>query len=203
MRLAKTLSVAIFATASLLCAATNPIHPAPVTILVDFEKPHSPVSLAAMRHELETLLQPVGMKIDVLLRSDLAPAQEFADLVIFKMKGSCVMDSLPMAALSDERGPLAMAYSSDGEVLHFGEVECDRIRQCLDRVMGVSASGYRQRVLGRALGLVIGHEIYHMIANSPEHTKHGVTKESLTPRELLEADLDLPALARRALGQAK
>jgi hypothetical protein len=203
--------VALLATASLLCAATSsiptaptppPTSPGPVTVLVDFEKPHSPISLTALRRELETLLQPVGLKVDLVLRSELLPAQEFADLVIFKMKGSCVMDSLPIGALSDERGPLAMAYASDGEVLHFGEVECDRIRQSLGSVIGASTANFRQTVLGRALGLVIGHEIYHMIANSAIHTKQGLTKESLTARELLEADLNLPVLARKALQQA-
>ena len=203
--------VALFATASLLCAAASsvptaplstPLSPSPVTVLVDFEKPHSAVSLVAIRRELEMLLQPVGLKVDLLIRSELLPAQQFADLVIFKMKGSCVMDPLPIGALSDERGPLAMAYSSDGEVLHFGEVECDHIRYSLSRVLGASTSNFRQTVLGRAIGLVIGHEIYHMIANSAIHTKQGLTKESLTARELLEADLDLPVLARKALQQA-
>jgi predicted nucleotidyltransferase len=202
MHIVKTSLVAFFATASLLRAASTAIPPAPVTILIDFEKPHSPLSLVAMRQELEALLQPVGLKIDLLMRSQMLPAQEFADLVIFKMKGSCVMEPLPFDALSDERGPLAMAFSSDGEVLHFGEVECDRIRQSLARVIGVSTSNYRQTLLGRAIGLVIGHELYHMIANSAVHTKHGVTKESLTARELLEADLNIPAFARKALQQA-
>jgi predicted nucleotidyltransferase len=203
MHTVKVLPVALLATASLLRAAASSASPAPLTILVDFEKPHSPVSMVSMRRELQTLLQPVGLKIDLQLRSQLAPAQEFADLVIFKMKGSCVMEPLPMAALSDERGPLAMAYSSDGEVLHFGEVECDRIRESLGQVMGgVRTSDYRQTLLGRAIGLVIGHELYHMIANSSRHTKSGVTKESLTPHELLEGNLDLPAPARRALLRA-
>jgi hypothetical protein len=41
-----------------------------------------------------------------------------------------------------------------------------------------------------------------MFANSAVHTKQGVTKESLTPRELLQANLNLPPLARKALQQA-
>ncbi|HMF75896.1 MAG TPA: hypothetical protein VK604_09575 [Bryobacteraceae bacterium] len=202
MHTAKSFPVALLAACSLLRAAPSSVTPAPVTILVDFEKPHSPVSVAAMRRELESLLTPVGLKIDLQIRSELKPSQEFADLVIFKMKGSCIMESLPIAALSDERGPLAMAYSSDGEVLHFGEVQCDRIRESLNRVVGRVPHDSRQSLLGRAIGLVIGHEVYHMIANSTKHTKHGVTKESLSARELLEGDLRLPDLARMALQEA-
>src|SRR6266567_2566814 len=93
-----------------------------VTVLVDFEKPYSPVSMDAMRHELQTLLQPAGLKIDLRLKDELVPGAIFNQLVVFKMKGACTMVALPIGALSDERGPLAMTHSSDGTILHFGEV---------------------------------------------------------------------------------
>ena len=202
MCVAKRLTLVLFALSSILRAAEGLKTPVPFTILVDFEKPHSSQSFEAMRLELESLLRPVGLKFNLQLRDQMAEAQQFADLVLFKMKGSCIMDSLPIGALSDERGPLAMAYASDGEVLHFGEVECDRIRESLSRAGGRFPSGDIQSTLGRALGLVIGHELYHMLANSTKHTKNGVTKESLSARELLSGELTLPALARKALQQA-
>jgi hypothetical protein len=172
-----------------------------VTVLVDFEKPHSALFIDALRNQLHALLGPVGFKVDLQLKSELPPYPEFAELVLFKMKGSCTMSALPLpiGALSDERGPLAMAYSSDGEVLHFGEVECDRVRESLQRILGRGNSEKHQAVFGTALGLVIAHEMYHMMANSSAHTKTGVTKSSLSARELLAGDLTLPALAQQAV----
>lgn len=86
---------------------------------------------------------------------------------------------MPVGALSDERGPLAMTYSSDGELLHFGEVECDRVRQSLQRVLGKGYPEKRQAALGMALGVVMAHEMYHVMANAKSHTGQGITTQSL------------------------
>lgn len=163
-----------------------------ITVLLDFEKPHSDVSVQAMREELQRILDPAGLKIDLRLKNELSPEPQFPDLVIFKMKGSCTMNALPVAALSDERGALAMAYSSDGEILHFGEVECDRVRQSLQRVLGRGAPERHQKAYGAALGLLVAHEMYHMLGNQKIHTRDGLTKSSLSARELLEDNLTLP-----------
>lgn len=196
-------AAAIFVVCSvLLHAAPDAASPRqPVTVLVDFEKPHAAFSIRALERELQSLLEPVGFIIDVQLKSDLPPSPEFADLVIFKMKGSCTMSELrlPIGALSDERGPLAMAYASNGEMLHFGAVECDRVRESLQRLLGRANPERHQAVFGTALGLIMAHEMYHMMANSSAHTKTGFTKSSLSARELLAGDLTLPAVAQQAV----
>jgi hypothetical protein len=174
-------------------------------VLVDFEKPHSEVSLNAMRQGLTALLAPAGIVTDVAIKSDLAPNAQFAELVVFKMKGSCTMDTQaePIGAVLDERGPLAMAYASDGEVLHFGEVECDHIRHSLERILGVAASLKNQTAMGRAMAKVIAHEIYHMLGNAKEHTHKGLTKTSLSADELLDGSLKLPAAALSVLDKSR
>ena len=123
-----------------------------VTVVVNFEKPHSEASVVALRHELTNLLEPAGLEVDVMLRSELPAFPEFSEVVVFEMKGSCTMKGvpLPMGETLDERGPLAMAYSSDGQILHFGAVECDRVRECLQRVTGPgSRKNIRRRSAGR------------------------------------------------------
>jgi hypothetical protein len=173
-----------------------------VTVLVDFEKPYSTASIDAMRHKLQTLFAPAGLKIDLRLENQLPPGSEFNQLVVFKMKGACSMVAMPVGALSDERGPLAMTYSSDGELLHFGEVECDRVRQSLQRVLGKSKKGYPEKgqaALGMALGVVMAHEMYHMMANAKAHTAGGITKHSLSAEEMLTGDLSISEAARKAV----
>jgi hypothetical protein len=187
-----------------LCECASDAKP-PLTVLVDFEKPHSEISLQAMRRNLDQILTPAGIAVDVELKSDLPPDPQFADLVVFKMKGSCTMNARPMpiGALSDERGPLAMAYSSDGEVLHFGEVECDRLRHSLIRVLGPGTNTKSQNALGRAMAMVIAHEIYHMVGNAKKHTLHGLTKTSLSGDELLDGKLKLPSQAVEVLAKPR
>lgn len=150
------------------------------------------------------MLNGVGLQLDIRERNDIAPHEQFAGLVLFEMKGSCSMDALPANALrvntrSAERAVLAMAYSADGAILPFGVVECDQVRKSLQRIVGRAAPQSDQAAFGSALGLVIAHEIYHMLAHSSQHTRHGVTKESLSPRELVEGTLSLPDSARLAM----
>ncbi len=162
----------------------------PVTVVLDFEKPPSYVSYESMRGELDRLLNDAGVRLDLRLRTEIPADADFPDVVVFKMKGSCTMKSLPVGAVSDERGPLAMAYSQDGQNLHFGEVECDRVRQSLQRIVGRGSARKYEPAFGNALGLVLAHEMYHILANSKLHTKDGVTKASLSARELLLGDLE-------------
>jgi hypothetical protein len=196
--------VCLLVSLSTLCECASNVKPS-LTVLVDFENPHSDISLQAMRLNLGQILNPAGIAVDVELKSDLPPDPQFADLVIFKMKGSCSMNARPMpiGALSDERGPLAMAYASDGEILHFGEVECDRLRHSLIRILGPAATPKSQIALGRAMAKVIAHEIYHMVGNAKDHTHHGLTKTSLSGDELLDGKLKLPSQAVQVLAKPR
>jgi hypothetical protein len=180
----------------------TPLSKPQVTVLVDFEKPHSDVSLNAMRRALDDMLAPAGFSVDLQLRDALPPNAQFEELVVFKLTGSCTMSAtapMPVGALSDERGPLAMAYSSDGEILHFGEVECDRVRTSITRLLGYGSSNKSQNALGHALAMVVAHEIYHMLGNAKQHTHKGVTKSSLSPEDLLDGNLKLPPPAIETL----
>ncbi|MDQ2840313.1 MAG: hypothetical protein M3Y72_04590 [Acidobacteriota bacterium] len=190
----------LFAALPALCAtATISQQSSSVTVLLNYEQPHSPQSFRALQQQLQTVLGAVGLKLDVRERQQTAPHEQFSDLFVFRMKGYCSMNALPIGALSDERGALAMAYSADGEILPFGEVECDRIRESLQRVLGRGNPEQYQSAFGSALGLVMAHEIYHMLAHSALHTRQGLTKESLSARELLQGQLSLPEIARLAM----
>lgn len=174
----------------------------PLTVLMDFEAPTADTtdaSLTALRSGLRQLLGPSGYEVDVQLKSNLSSDAHFGQLVVFKMKGSCRLDPMPVPFIPDELGPLASAYTSDGEVLHFGEVECDRLRHCLQRVLGFSASVQNQQTYGSALAMVIAHEIYHMLGNEKSHTSKGLTKPALSAEDLVHGYLVLPPAALSAL----
>ena len=196
MRLVAHFSLLI--SVSLSHAAIVP-QTSPITVLLDFEQPHSAASVQSLQTELDRILAPARLKVDLRLQSELPSAPQFADLVLFKMKGHCTMDALPIGALSDERGALAMTYSVDGGFLPFGEVECDRVRQSIQRTLGKGNPEGHQVAYGVALARVIAHEMYHMIANSSSHTKHGVTKESLSGSELSQQFLFYPTAVSNSL----
>jgi hypothetical protein len=148
-----------------------------------------------MQTELQSILYGAGLSLDLRVKDELPPDPQFGDLLIFKMKGHCSTEQLPIGAILDERGPLAWTYSSDGEMLSFGEVQCDRVRLCLQRLYGPQTAEMHSVLYGKALARVVAHEMYHMLSNSSAHTKVGVTKSSLTPRELAEDPMHFPANA--------
>jgi hypothetical protein len=168
---------------------------------MDFEAPHSDASLKALSVSLNKLLSPSGLSVDVQLKADLPPNPQFAELVVFKMKGSCSLDPRLSSAKPDV-GPLAAAYTSDGQVLHFGEVQCDRVRRSLQHVRGYSGSLRNQQAYGSALAIVMAHEVYHMLGNATRHTRDGLTKAQLSASELSDSSLALPPSAVLTLQQS-
>jgi hypothetical protein len=160
-----------------------------------------------LRQNLTQILTPSGLSVDVELRKDLPEHAQFGELVIFKMRGSCRVGPLLQKPHTDphseKSGPLAMAYVSDGEVLHFGEVECDRVRAALQRILGVGGSRKNQETFGAALAIVIAHEVYHMLGNATGHTRDGLTKASLSADELVSPTLGLPPRAISAMREQR
>ena len=173
-----------------------------VTVVLDMEHPDPSLPLKAMRHELSRIFDPAGLDIDLQTKGALPQQSNSGDLLQFKMKGSCTMNALPIGALSDERGALAMTYSVDGQVLGFGEVECDRVRGCILRALGIGNPAAQEPLYGQALARVVAHELYHMLVHSSAHTRNGVAKESLSGWDLSREKFSLSDVALQAVCKA-
>jgi len=186
----------------LLCqighASTSKKIDSSLTVLLDFQDRHAAVPLKPLERELQGMFSDAHIHVNLKLKNTVRDYTEFKELVVFKLKGHCTLDNLPIGAISDERGPLAMTYSVDGEILPFGEVECDRLQRTMQG--NPHATGlFRQSAFNTALARVMAHEIYHMLACSNVHTKSGVTKESLSTHELSSGALSFPPEVKRQL----
>jgi hypothetical protein len=149
-----------------------------------------------MEAESQRIAKQAGIRVRFLERSK-AAAEEFSDLVVFRMKGRCEMDTMP--ALLDERGPFAWAFTADGNVLPFGEVKCDRVRESIKTALRPADYRKADELFGRALGRVVAHELYHMLANTKHHGKSGVAKDALSAKQLISEKLDFSAHERVTL----
>jgi hypothetical protein len=63
-----------------------------------------------------------------------------------------------------------------GEVMPYAEIQCDQIRTGLAGVRLGPSQKDRQRALGLALGRVVAHELYHVLAKTTAHAEHGLAK---------------------------
>jgi hypothetical protein len=188
----------------LVCATLLAIltaHAAPaVTLVLQFDQAYSAKSLAAMKREVVSIVGESGIKVDWRLLSDVPSTESFEGLVVVRFRGACVMQR--PSAMLDERGYYAFTYVSDGDVLPFSEVECDKVANSIGREMSRSQWRNRDSILGRALGRVLAHELYHMLAKSQHHGGEGVTRSALSAAQLVADRLpmsrvDLEKLARK------
>jgi hypothetical protein len=178
----KTTFVAI-AFSTMVHAASAPS----IAVFLDFENQPSETSVAQMKREISSILEPSGLQLDFRMLNNRKGDESFSDLVVLKFKGSCQMRN---PAMDSELGPaiagsaLASTQVSDGRILPFSDVECDRIRRYIAPDVSSHDLDKRDAVYGKALGRVVAHELYHIFAGTPHHSKEGVARSFHTRRDL-------------------
>ncbi len=163
--------------------------PDPLTIVFRFDGPYSEKSLVEMKRELGTILKGSGIQIDWRAQSDVAVTDSFPNLVVVKFRGKCRMEPVPY--LYDERGTLGFTYSTDGAVLPFSEIECDKVRSSLHTAMFGGDYKRSDLLFGRALARVLAHELYHVLAKTHSHSGQGIAEKSLSGSQLISERLHL------------
>jgi len=174
--------------AMLALFAASPSRASSLTIVVEFQGPHSERSVAEMKRELEDIMEPAGWTIDLRSRTE-AEGTSFDNLVVVRFEGSCILQHGGPAL--DEGGPLAFTYTSDGIVLPFSEVVCDQVAASVRSAMWAGDYARGDQLLGRALGRVVAHELVHILSHSQSHSKSGVEMRALSGQELIAPILSL------------
>jgi hypothetical protein len=143
---------------------------------------------AVMRSELRELLLPAGIDLVWKNLSERKRGDTFDLVAVNSFEGSCasaeVVSPLPAPRLAD-------TSIVNGRILPFFRIDCSRL-------VGMLPSGFQPAVLGRALARIAAHEIYHIVAQTADHEKNGLAKETLSSQELTanRLELDAPSIAR-------
>jgi hypothetical protein len=181
-------SVCVAACTFLLCCASLiAAESTAIAVFMDFETEPSAEALSQMKNEIAEIMKPSGIRFDWRMMRDRRAGDSFRDLVVVSFKGSCQADH---PVLYNELGPvvekqpLAFTRISDGQVLPFSDVECDTIRRFIGPVVASASPQNRNGILGRALGRVVAHEMYHMFARTTAHAQEGVARSFHTRKEL-------------------
>jgi hypothetical protein len=106
-----------------------------------------------------------------------------------KFRGACQID--PASDRDPEPGPLAFTHRSDGAILPFSEVECDRVRSSLLSAMPAQDHVRADIIFGRAMARVLAHELYHVLAATETHSRQGVMQRALSGADLIGDQLEL------------
>jgi len=169
-----------------------------VALYTEYQNPPALAVTHAMQEEVGALLAPNGLRF--AWRS--LPAydnQTWTELAVVTFSGRCQV--LLSADNSHLDNRLGWTHISEGVVLPFAEVDCDAVRAfVLKQLFGLPAEA-REKVLGRALGRVMVHELLHVFAKTTHHSSQGVDQAAFTVKELLadrmileDCEKDLPIL---------
>ena len=179
------LALAVFCAVPVL-AVQPPTQPhTRVTAIVIPDGRYSRVAIGAMGREAAHILKKSG--VSLLWRVGDPGQSVDGMIVVVKLVGRCDMDG-PAAILMT--GPLGWSHEANGVVLPFSDLACDNIR---GQVQSAQVAGNPLRgnvLLGRAMGRVLAHELYHIVADTSVHADDGVTQSALSARELTSGQLE-------------
>lgn len=160
-----------------------------LTVLLSFDREYSDPSIQEMAREIEHLLRRTGVNLNIRKKSEMKEYEDFEDLVLVRFQGACSMNGTAQKAPNG--GPLGWSHVMSGEILPFGDVSCDNVRQAVSGVLWGEQQNHRERLFGRALGRVVAHELYHIIGGVHSHGKKGIAQASLSGQELIAEEMEI------------
>jgi hypothetical protein len=168
------------------CLDAREIPSQDLTVVMNFEGSYSPQTLLELKEEAGRILAPAGIYVEWIRTSE-AQKQRLNDLAFMTFRGTCQfqIDSSGSGTV----GPYAFTQVIDGAVLHFGNVDCDRVANAARSAMTQIDYIRGDFLLGRALGRVVAHELVHIATQSVSHGLVGVQKRELSGRELIDSFL--------------
>jgi hypothetical protein len=162
-------------------------HCQSVGVFMDFDAAPNRTSLEVMKKEVAALLRPAGVALTWRLSSESRGVESFAGLVLLKFKGKCRAESWPTDLPPGRTRALASTEVAEGRVRPFSEVRCDALRQALSYLRPETTAIERQKALGLAMGRVVAHEMYHVLAGVTTHAAQGLSKAAESLQELISS----------------
>ena len=170
---------------------------APITLYTQFERAPPAGVLEALQDEVESIMEPIGIGFEWRDLGKTGGHEVSAELAVVTFKGRC--DAAGLLARSKFEGALGWTHVSDGQILPFTDVSCDRVREFVQTGLLTFRTEDREEKYGRALGRVLAHELYHIFANTMRHGSFGVAKESYNVQDLLADNFQFEAKETRML----
>ena len=164
--------------------------PPRIGIFLDFDREPSPAAIQDMENEVGNLLAETGAQFSWLMLHRDARPQTFDDLAVLRFRGNCHM---PKLGLLPAGGTLTLGSTevTSGHVTPYSSVQCDEITATIARLLESVGETDRQIAFSRALGRVVAHELYHILARTIRHTPAGISRGVQSPIDLIKEHFQL------------
>jgi hypothetical protein len=170
-----------------VCLNAGDLAGAPLAIYYGFDAPPSAAVVTEMQVEMDRIFADGGLRLAWRALGAPRRGEDFPGIVVFQFRGICSFDHFPVAIELQPQPvgqPLAKTDVTNGQVLPFGAVDCDRLRIFIAPALKSLSPEEMNAGLGRAIARVAAHEIYHMLTESEGHARHGIARASHTRAEL-------------------
>jgi hypothetical protein len=158
--------------------------------------------LQAIQREVEAAMFPSG--VEITWQDGLRP-EVFDRVAVIHLRGDCRPDAPIPASIRLSRSdaePLGQTQVVDGSILPIADVQCYAVRKFIDRDMQAAPAADRDELLGRALGRVTAHELYHILLRTRRHSREGLAKPAQTSAELLTPRSAFAGVDRHKLSES-
>jgi len=160
---------------------------------------------SAMQREAENALAPSR----VVLRwkdSNSLHSEVYERLARVRLRGFCRIGApIPSSLRIDRRNIEALGQTQvvDGKVLPIADLQCDSVRKLIDRDVRIAPASEQDELLGRALGRVMAHELYHVLLRTRAHGHSGLARPAQNSVELLAPRNAFAGEEERKLAQSE
>jgi hypothetical protein len=170
----------------LACAATLCAQSVtPAALYTEFERQPSTAMMDSIRGETDSIMGRMGIGLEWRELAAARGTEVSAQLAVIRFRGRC--EASGISPHRPQPGSLGWTHESDGVILPFGAVDCDRLRSFIQLDLQGVPAAERDQAFGRAVGRVLAHELYHIFTRSRHHSPGGVGKAEFGVRDLLAA----------------
>jgi hypothetical protein len=150
-----------------------------------------------MKSVIRDVYAETGLKFEWRNLNSFRTGETFPEVVVIKFRNECALRGCLLGwrepAITRELKPLGYAATSDGRVLPFATVFCDRVLETITPAAVTLDLEERAKLVGRALGRVVAHELYHMLTRTTHHARKGILKPYHTRMDLVGDELEFEA----------
>jgi hypothetical protein len=158
-----------------------------LALVVQFPEAVPVETRVAMERELLETVQVEWLGIEWREQRRYDSSEPFDQVLALRVRGECSATAAGLTA----KGALGITHVSDGKILPFIEVDCDRVARAIEPRVFPHGSLAARPALGRAMGRVAAHELYHVLAATMDHQPEGLARAHFGYNELLLLPLRL------------
>jgi hypothetical protein len=171
-----------YRTALLLFFSVGAAAAQQVAVFLQSDRNAPALVLNSLRSEVEDVIAPSGIHISWHAMEASEFSQVYETMAVMRLRGECRPDA---PAANGKPGVLGETHIVEGKVLPIADIRCDSVRGLISRDLRGASADKRDQLLGRALGRVIAHELFHIVLRTRDHGHDGLARAAQSSADLI------------------